>query len=254
MLINTTMLKDMNNTELLLSQKIIEMEREKRKNDIDNNKQSLAQKSKEALVNLIKNNYNDCLYHSVIQLNQQCFNENQAEKMFKYFLTNYYQLNYGKHQSLSDKPQMKYFAILEYGKSGKTTHFHLIHNPIIERFNNEIIIQQANNFLILANNETNNISLLGKETDFSKHLVDEYIRFNTNAMMTMAIKKIMKNANVETKLIDSKYHFENLCEYFTKELNENNFTYYTEDYFLKNDKYSISEQQEQTDEADRHKN
>ena len=251
MLIQPQIIREMNSTELNLVQTLIKNEKERRNN---NQKQTLVQKSKEELVNLIRSNYNDCCYHSVIQLNQQYFNENQAEKIFRYFLTNYYQLNYGKHQSFSDKPQMKYIAILEYGKNNKTTHFHIIHNPIIERFNNDRLIQQANNFLILANNESNNTVSLGKELDFSKHLVDEYIRFNTNSVMTIAIKKVVRNSNVETKVISDQYHFENLCEYFIKELNESNFIYYTENYFIKNDKYNISEQQEQTDATNRNKN
>ncbi len=234
MLIQPQIISEMNSTELNLVQKMIQNEQKRRFNN--SFKQTLVQKSKEALVQLIRNNYNDCLYHSVIQLNQQYFNENQAEKIFKHFLTNYYQLYYGKHQSLSDKPQMKYVAVLEYGKDNKTTHLHMLHNPINERFNNVSLIQQAKNFLILANNESNQTCLLGKEDDFSRHLVDEYIRFNTNCMMTRAIRKVMKNANVETKMITDKYHFENICIYFEKEMNENNFIYYTGDYFIKNDK------------------
>lgn len=243
-------LQQMNLSELLNVQNSINGEIKRRnENNYSNNlierfRYLAIIRNKEALINLMRNNYSDCYYHSVIQLNQQYYNENQAEKIFKYFLTNYYQLYYGKHVQLAKKPQMKYLTVVENGKDKRTTHFHVLHNPLRERFNEDVLIQQANNFLVLANNTVNHHTDLGIDDACSKQLVEEYIRFNTNAIMTKAIKKVMKNANVDTKFISDKYHFDNLCDYFSKELNENNFIYYTEDYFLKSDKYNISEQEQ----------
>lgn len=96
------------------------------------------------------------------------------------------------------------------------------------------LLEYAKNFITLSNLKTNNLAVLGKEKEFSKQLCDEYIRFNTNAILTRAIKKVVKNGDVETKFIADQYHFNNLCNYFTKELDDNHFLYFPEGYFLKN--------------------
>lgn len=123
---------------------------------------------------------------------------------------------------------------MEYGKSGKTTHFHIIHNHLENFYSIDNLLEYAKNFITLSNLKTNNLAVLGKENEFSKQICDEYIRFNTNAILTRAIKKVVKNGDVETKFIADKYHFKNLCDYFTKELNDNHFLYFPEGYFLKN--------------------
>lgn len=205
------------------------------KHKLNNNiQQSLSSKSKEALIKLIRDNYSECQYHSTIKLNQQYFSEESAEKIFHHFLTNIYQEYYGKHISINDKPQFKHLAILEYGKSGKTTHFHIIHNHLDNFYSANNLLEYAKNFITLSNLKTNNLVVLGKENEFSKQICDEYIRYNTNAILTRAIKKVVKNGDVETKFIADKYHIKNLCDYFTKELDDNHFLYFPEGYFLNN--------------------
>ncbi len=58
--------------------------------------------------------------------------------------------------------------------------------------------------------------------------------YDTNRIFTRAIKKVVKKADVKTICIADQYHFKNLCDYFTKELNDNHFLYFPEGYFLKN--------------------
>lgn len=81
---------------------------------------------------------------------------------------------------------------MEYGKSGKTTHFHIIHNHLENFYSIDNLLEYAKNFITLSNLKTNNLAVLGKENEFSKQICDEYIRFNTNAILTRAIKKSCK--------------------------------------------------------------
>lgn len=69
---------------------------------------TLYKQAKQELINIIRNQYNDCQYHSIITLNQQYFSEEKITKIFQYMLTNIYHTVYGKHQSLHTKEQMKY--------------------------------------------------------------------------------------------------------------------------------------------------
>ena len=70
--------------------------------------------------------------------------------------------------------------------------------------------------------------------DLAKQIKNLYISYDTNRFFTKAIKKIVKHADVKTICIADQYHFKNLCNYFTKELDDNHFIYFSEGYFLKN--------------------
>ena len=73
-----------------------------------------------------------------------------------------------------------------------------------------------------------------KATDLANQIKNLYISYDTNRLFVKAIKKIVKHADVKTIYIANQYHFDNLCNYFTKELNDNHFLYFPEGYFLKN--------------------
>lgn len=126
------------------------------------NKQSttLCSQAKQELINIIKNQYNDCPYHSIITLNQQYFSEEKLTKTFQYMLTNIYQTVYGKHQSLSNQEQMKHLAIVEYGKSFTNAHFHLLHKPLSSIYDEEKFIDGAKDFIRLSNDQTSKRTIL----------------------------------------------------------------------------------------------
>lgn len=196
---------------------------------------TLCKQAKQELINIIKNQYNDCEYHSTITLNQQYFSEEKLTKIFQYMLTNIYQTAYGKHQSLSNQEQIKYLAVAEYGKSFSNAHFHLLHKPLTSIYFEEKLVDGAKDFIKLSNDQTSKRTTLDdKAIDLANQIKNMYISYDTNRLFTKAIKKVVKTANVETKIIADQYHFQNLCDYFTKELDDNHFLYFPEGYFLKN--------------------
>lgn len=196
---------------------------------------TLYKQAKQELINIIRNQYNDCLYHSIITLNQQYFSEEKITKIFQYMLTNIYHTVYGKHQSLHTKEQMKYLAVIEYGKSASNAHLHILHKPFTSIYDENSLINNAKDFIKLSNDQTSKKTILDdKAIDLANQIKNQYIAYDTNRLFTKAIKKIVKKADVKTICIADRYHFGNLCNYFTKELNDNHFLYFPEGYFLKN--------------------
>lgn len=150
-------------------------------------------------------------------------------------LTNIYHTIYGKHQSLHTKEQMKYLAIIEYGKSASNTHIHILHKPFTSIYDENSLINNAKDFIKLSNDQTSKKTILDdKAIDLANQIKNQYIAYDTNRLFTKAIKKIVKKADVKTICIADRYHFKNLCDYFTKELDDNHFLYFPEGYFLKN--------------------
>lgn len=193
----------------------------------------IIKQCKQELINIIKSQYNDCPYHSIITLNQQYFSEEKITKIFQYMLTNIYHTVYGKHQSLHTKEQMKYLAVIEYGKSASNAHLHIIHKPFASIYNENKLIDGAD-FIKLSNDQTSKKTTLDdKATDLANQIKNLYISYDTNRLFAKAIKKIVKHADVKTIYIADQYHFNNLCNYFTKELDDNHFLYFPERYFLK---------------------
>lgn len=196
---------------------------------------TLCKQAKQELINTIKNQYNDCTYHSIITLNQQYFSEERITKIFQYMLTNIYHTIYGKHQSLHTKEQMKYLAIIEYGKSASNAHIHILHKPFTSIYDENSLINNAKDFIKLSNDQTSKKTILDdKAIDLANQIKNLYISYDTNRLFTKAIKKIVKHADVKTICIADQYHFKNLCDYFTKELDDNHFLYFPEEYFLNN--------------------
>ena len=149
-------------------------------------------------------------------------------------LTNIYHTVYGKHQSLHTKEQMKYLAVIEYGKSASNAHLHIIHKPFASIYNENKLIDGAKDFIKLSNDQTSKKTTLDdKATDLANQIKNLYISYDTNRLFAKAIKKIVKHADVKTIYIADQYHFNNLCNYFTKELDDNHFLYFPERYFLK---------------------
>lgn len=199
-----------------------------------NTTSAIIKQCKQELINIIKNQYNDCPYHSIITLNQQYFSEEKITKIFQYMLTNIYHTVYGKHQSLHTKEQMKYLAVAEYGKSASNVHLHILHKPFASIYNENKLIDNAKDFIRLSNDQSSKKTTLDdKAIDFANRIKNQYIVYDTNRIFTKAIKKIVKKADVKTICIADQYHFKNLCDYFTKELNDNHFLYFPEGYFLK---------------------
>lgn len=196
---------------------------------------TLCKQAKQELINIIKNQYNDCLYHSIITLNQQYFSEERITKIFQYMLTNIYHTVYGKHKSVSNQEQFKHLAVAEYGKSASNAHLHILHKPFSSIYDENRLIDGAKDFIKLSNDQTSKKTILDdKAIDLANQIKNQYIAYDTNRLFTKAIKKIVKKADVKTICIADRYHFDNLCDYFTKELNDNHFLYFPEGYFLKN--------------------
>ena len=97
------------------------------------------------------------------------------------------------------------------------------------------MIDGAKDFIKLSNDQTSKKTILDdKAIDLAIQIKNQYITYDTNRLFIKAIKKIVKKADVKTICIADQYHFKNLCDYFTKELNDNHFLYFPEEYFLKN--------------------
>lgn len=195
----------------------------------------IMKQAKQQLINIIKSQYNDCLYHSIITLNQQYFSEEKITKIFQYMLTNIYHTVYGKHKPINNQEQFKHLAIIEYGKSASNAHLHILHKPFTSIYDENSLINNAKDFIKLSNDQTSKKTILDdKAIDLANQIKNQYIAYDTNRLFTKAIKKIVKKADVKTICIADRYHFDNLCNYFTKELNDKHFLYFPEGYFLKN--------------------
>ena len=195
----------------------------------------IIKQCKQELINIIKSQYNDCPYHSIITLNQQYFSEEKITKIFQYMLTNIYHIVYGKHKPVSNQEQFKHLAVIEYGKSESNAHLHILHKPFTSIYDENKLIDGAKDFIKLSNDQTSKKTTLDdKATDLANQIKNLYISYDTNRLFVKAIKKIVKHADVKTIYIANQYHFDNLCNYFTKELNDNHFLYFPEGYFLKN--------------------
>lgn len=200
-----------------------------------NTSSTMIKQCKQELINIIKTQYNDCIYHSTITLNQQYFSEEKITKIFQYMLTNIYHTVYGKHKPISNQEQFKHLAVVEYGKSASNAHLHILHKPFTSIYDENSLIDNAKDCIRLSNNQTSKTTILDdKAIDLANQIKNLYISYDTNRLFTKAIKKIVKKADVETKFIADQYHFKNLCDYFTKEMNDNHFLYFPEGYFLKN--------------------
>jgi hypothetical protein len=200
----------------------------------------IIKQCKQELINIIKSQYNDCPYHSIITLNQQYFSEEKITKIFQYMLTNIYHTVYGKRKPISNLEQFKHLAVIEYGKSLSNAHLHILHKPFTSIYDENKLIDNAKDFIRLSNDQSSKKTTLDdKAIDLANQIKNQYIAYDTNRIFTRAIKKVVKKADVKTICIADQYHFKNLCEYFTKELDDNHFLYFPEGYFLKNDKYFI---------------
>lgn len=200
-----------------------------------NTTSTIIKQCKQELINIIKTQYSDCIYHSTITLNQHYFSEEKITKIFQYMLTNIYHTVYGKHKPISNLEQFKHLAVVEYGKSASNAHLHILHKPFISIYDEKSLIDNAKDCIRLSNDQTSKTTILDeKAIDLANQFKNQYIAYDTNRFFNKAIKKIVKKADVETKFIADKYHFKNLCDYFTKELNDNHFLYFPEGYFLKN--------------------
>lgn len=200
-----------------------------------NTASTIMKQAKQELINIIKSQYNDCLYHSIITLNQQYFSEEKITKIFQYMLTNIYHTVYGKHKPISNLEQFKHLTVIEYGKSASNAHLHILHKPFTSIYDENGLIDNAKDFIRLSNNQTSKTTILDdKATDLANQIKNLYISYDTNRLFAKAIKKVVKKADVKTICIADQYHFNNLCNYFTKELNDNHFLYFPEGYFLKN--------------------
>lgn len=200
-----------------------------------NTTSTIIKQCKQELINIIKTQYSDCIYHSTITLNQQYFSEEKITKIFQYMLTNIYHTVYGKHKPISNLEQFKHLAVVEYGKSASNAHLHILHKPFISIYDENKLIDNAKDCIRLSNDQTSKTTLLDdKALDLANQFKNQYIAYDTNRFFNKAIKKIVKKADVKTICINDKYHFQNLCNYFTKEMNDNHFLYFLEGYFLKN--------------------
>ncbi len=199
-----------------------------------NTTSTIIKQAKQELINIIQSQYNDCIYHSIITLNQQYFSEEKITKIFQYMLTNIYHIVYGKHKPISNLGQFKHLAVIEYGKSASNAHLHILHKPFTSIYDENGLIDNAKDFIRLSNDQTSKKTILDdKAIDLANQIKNQYIAYDTNRLFAKAIKKIVKHADVKIICIADQYHFNNLCNYFTKELNDNHFLYFPEGYFLK---------------------
>lgn len=52
-----------------------------------NTTSTIIKQAKQELINIIQSQYNDCIYHSIITLNQQYFSEEKITKIFQYTMS-----------------------------------------------------------------------------------------------------------------------------------------------------------------------